>query len=346
ITYSYGVANAEKTAETDGEVSIIAAGASDPSSSNNAAPNVIIGSYSISMEDTPAEQIPAGEAFDLDLTLFNTSSALGVENLVMTVNASGDINIFGGGNTFFYPDMNATGSISETIPLKAMATAATGTSSVSVNLKYDYVDNGSRQTISTDQTIFIPVYQPDKMSFEVQAPTYSVYAGNQVYITTSYLNKGRSDIANIKAELVGDIEALSTSKVIGTVEPGKSGTFDFIVTPYMGGECSFIIKLTYEDATMTEITKELPVTFMVEEMVWDDPGMWDFPMTMEPEGGSGGFPWLILWIGIGVLVVGGVVTLIIVLNVRKKKKKKLTEADIDWEDDLDDILSDKNETKV
>lgn len=347
ITYSYGVANAEKTAETDGEVSIIAAGASESSSSSNtAAPNVIIGSYSICMEDTPAEQIPAGDAFDLNLELFNTSSALGVENLVMTVNASGDISIYGGGNTFFYPNMDAAGRIAETIPLKAMATAATGTSSVSIGLKYDYIDNGNRQTITTDQTIFVPVYQPDKMSFEVQMPTYSVYAGNQVYITTTYLNKGRSDIANIKAEIVGDIEALSNSKVIGTVVPGGNGSFDFIVTPYMGGECSFTIKITYEDATMTEITKEFPVTFMVEEMVWDDPGMWDFPMTMEPEGGSGGFPWLILWIGIGVLVVGGVVTLIIVLNVRKKKKKKLTEADIDWEDDLDDVLSDKKETKV
>lgn len=347
ITYSYGVANAEKTAETDGEVSIIAAGASEPSStSNTAAPNVIIGSYSICMEDTPAEQIPAGDAFDLNLELYNTSSALGIENLVMTVNASGDINIFGGGNTFFYPAMDAAGKISETIPLKAMATASTGTSSISIALKYDYIDKDNRQTVTTDQTIFVPVYQPDKMSFEVQVPTYSVYAGNQVYITTSYLNKGRSDIANIKAEIVGDIEALSTSKVIGTVVPGGNGSFDFIVTPYMGGECTFTIKVTYEDATMTEITKEFPVTFMVEEMFWDDPGMWDFPMTMEPEGGQGGFPWLILWIGIGVLVVGGVVTLIIVLNVRKKKKKKLTEADIDWEDDLDDVLSDKKETKV
>ena len=27
-------------------------------------------------------------------------------------------------------------------------------------------------------------------------------------------------------------------------------------------------------------------------------------------------------------------------------KGKLTEADIDWEDDLDDVLNDSNETKV
>ena len=341
ITYSYGVTNAEKTAETDGEVSIIAAGASDPSSSNTAAPNVIIGAYNIG-----AEQIAAGDPFDLKLDLYNTSSALGVENLVMTINASGDISIYGGGNTFFYPTMDATGTISETIPLKAMATADTGTSSVSISLKYDYVDNGNRQTVTSEQTIFVPVYQPDKMSFEVQIPTYTVMAGNQVYITTSYLNKGRSAIANIKAELVGEIEALSTSKVIGTVDPGKNGTFDFIVTPYMSGECSFTIKVTYEDSTLTEITKEFPVSFMVEEQIWDDPSNWgDFPMTMEPEDGSG-FPWLILWIGIGVLVVGGVVTLIVLLNVKKKKKKKLTEADIDWEDDLDDVLNDSNETKV
>ena len=29
-----------------------------------------------------------------------------------------------------------------------------------------------------------------------------------------------------------------------------------------------------------------------------------------------------------------------------RNKGKLTEADIDWEDDLDDVLNDSNETKV
>lgn len=343
VNYSYGTENAKKTADTDASVTIVAAGSSETGGSV-ATPNVIIGSY-----DIGAEQIAAGETFDLKLDLFNTSAATSVENLIMTVNAGGQINIYGGGNTFFYPTMGASGTIPETIPLKALPTAETGTSSVTISLKYDYMNNGSLTTATSEQTIFIPVYQPDKMTFEVNIPTYSVYAGNEVYITTTYLNKGRSDISNVKAEIVGDISALATSKVIGTVAPGGNGTFDFIVTPFMGGECQFTIKITYEDATLTEVTKELPVSFLVEEMPWDDPGTidpgFDDPGFEEPQE-EDEFPWFILWIGIGVLVVGGIITIIVVKKHKKKKKSKLSAEDIDWEDEFEDIAEAKDKTKV
>lgn len=342
ISYSYGTDNAKKTAETDATVTIVAAGSGETGGGNIATPNIIIGSY-----DIGAEQIAAGDAFDLNLELFNTSAATSVENLIMTVNAGGQINIYGGGNTFFYPAMAASGTIPETIPLKALATAETGTSSVNISLKYDYMNNGSLTTVTSEQTIFIPVYQPDKMTFEVNVPTYSVYAGNDVYITTTYLNKGRSDISNVKAELVGDISALSTSKVIGTVVPGGNGSFDFIVTPYMGGDCEFTIKVTYEDATLTEVTKEIPVNFYVEEMDWgggwEEPG-WEDPGFEEPTE-EGGFPWIWLWIGIGVLVVGGIITIIVVKKHKKKKKSRLSEADIDWEDEFDDFADETNTSK-
>lgn len=342
ITYSYMDGGVKKTAESDSSVTIIASGTNggSPSGGNIAVPNIIIKSY-----DIGAEQIAAGDPFELALNLFNTSSLTGVENVIMTINAGGSINIFGGTNTFYYPTISADGEISENIPLKALATAETGTSSISVSLKYDYIDNGSRSTANLEQTIFIPVYQPDKMTFEVNVPTYSVMVGYDTYITTTYLNKGRSDISNVKAEIVGDVSALSTSKVIGTVQPGGNGSFDFIVNPYMGGMCEFVIKITYEDATLTEVTKELPVSFMVEDYYdpgfiddpWGDPGFEDPGME---EGGK--FPWVLLWIGIGVVVVGGIITIIIVVKHKKKKKSVLTEADIDWEDEFDDKNNNNN----
>ncbi|MBD5130428.1 MAG: hypothetical protein HDT43_11005 [Ruminococcaceae bacterium] len=335
ISYSYMDGGVKKTAESDSSVTIIASESGGGSGGNSGMPNIIIKSY-----DIGAEQIPAGDSFDLALTLFNTSTLTGVENVIMTINAGGSINIFGGTNTFYYPTIEADGEISENIPLKALATAETGTSSISVSLKYDYFDNGSRSTANIEQTIFIPVYQPDKMTFEVNVPTYSVMVGEDVYITTTYLNKGRSEIANVKAEIVGEVGALSTSKVIGTVQPGGNGSFDFIVTPYEGGTCEFTILVTYEDATLTEVQRELPVSFEVEDM-WSDPGFMDDPW-LDPgfedpgmeEGGK--FPWVIVWICAGVIVVGGVVAIILVAKHKKKKKTALTEADIDWEDEFDD----------
>lgn len=342
ITYSYTDGGVDKTAESDSSVTIIANSTGDGSTSggNIAVPNIIIKSY-----DIGAEQIAAGDSFELALNLYNTSTIIGVENVIMTINAGGSVNIYGGTNTFYYPRIGASGEIAENIPLKALATAETGTSSISVSLKYDYLDSGSRFTVNLEQTIFVPVYQPDKMTFEVNVPTWSAQVGQDMYITTTYLNKGRSDISNVKAEIVGDVNALSTSKVIGTVQPGGNGSFDFIVNPYMPGTCEFVIMVTYEDATLTEVTKELPVSFEVEDFF--DPGMYDpgfdDPGFEDPGMDDGKkFPWVLLWIGIGVVVIGGVITIIIVVNHKKKKKNALTEADIDWEDEFDDNNNNNN----
>ncbi|MCM1166328.1 MAG: hypothetical protein NC299_08510 [Lachnospiraceae bacterium] len=333
INFTYNDGESNKAAETDCSVTIIASESDESGgSSSAAAPNIIIKSY-----DIGTEQVAAGEAFDLKLDMFNTSAVLGVENVVMTVNAGNGINIYGGGNTFYYSDIGAGSEVSETVPLKAPATAETGTSSVSISLKYDYINNGTRETAAFEQTIFIPVYQPDKMTFDVSVPTYSIMAGEEVYITTTYLNKGRSEISNVRAEIVGDVDALSTSKVIGTVQPGGNGSFDFIVAPYMAGPCEFVIKMTYEDATLTEVTKELPVSFEVEEMYIPDDPWGDEPWTDEPvDEDGGGFPWLILWIGVGVVAAGGVAAIIIVVNVRKKKKSAVSASDFNWDDEFDD----------
>ena len=339
IKYRYGVSASEKENSTECSVTLIAAGAGDGGSSEGA-PNIILSGY-----DIGADQIAAGDMFTLALDFYNTSSDIAVENLIMTVNASGDISIYGGGNTYFYKDLSAAGALHEDVKLRALATAATGTSSVNISFKYDYVSGGTRNTVTTDQNLYIPIYQPDKMTFDVSVPTYSVYAGNEVYITTTYMNKGKSDIGNCKAEIVGDVSALSTSKVLGNLAPGANGSFDFIVTPYMGGQCEFTIKITYEDAMLNEVVKEFPVSFPVEEMTSpdiDDDGM-VYPD--EPIEEESGFPWFIVWIGVGVVVAAGVVVLIVVLTKRSKaKRRKLTEEDINWEDDLDEVLSESDDS--
>lgn len=339
IRYSYGVSSAMKDGAADCSVTLIAA-AAEAGGSTDGAPNVILSGY-----DIGAEQIAAGDTFTLALDFYNTSATAAVENLIMTVNASGDIGIYGGGNTYFYNSLSAAGAMHEDVKLRALATAATGTSSVNISFKYDYVDNGVRNTVTTDQTLYIPVYQPDKMTFDVAVPNYSVTAGDEVYITTTYMNKGRSDISNCKAEIVGDVGALSTSKVLGNLAPGANGSFDFIVTPYMSGQCEFTIKITYEDATLTEVVREYPVSFPVEEMFFPDYGTSDWVPSEEMPAEEGGFPWLFVWIGAGVVAAAGIVVLIIVLVKRSgKKRKKLTEEDINWEDDLDDVLSESSDS--
>lgn len=341
MKYTYGRNNSLIQKESSSSVVLIASpNKNQDGSDNNASPNIIIGKY-----DIGADQIAAGDVFTLALDFYNTSAETGIENIVMTVNAGGDLSIYGGSSSFYYPTLAAAGSASESIQLRALPTAQTGTSSVNISFKYDYLSGGNRSTVTGEQTIYIPLYQPDKMTFSVNQPGYEIYAGNEVYITLTYLNKGRSDAANVKAELVGDVAALSTEKIIGNVAAGGNGSVDFVVTPYMSGEVTFSIVLTYEDSNMNEVTQELPVTLNVMEMMWEDPGY--FPMTMEMPGeAEGGFPWWIVFVGGGVLLAAAVVVIIVVVHKKKKNGKKLTADDIDWEDEFDSDTSDSDKTKV
>ncbi len=198
MKYSYG--RNTSIIQKDGTSSITliaAANKGEDGKDNAAAPNIIIGRY-----DIGADQIAAGDIFTLSLDFYNTNPSTGIENLIMTVNASGDLSIYGGSNSFYYPTLAAAGSASESVQLRALPTATTGTSSVTVSFKYDYVTGETRNTMNSEQSIYVPLYQPDKMTFSVSKPTYDVYTGNEVYLTLSYMNKGRSDAANVKVELV------------------------------------------------------------------------------------------------------------------------------------------------
>ena len=218
MKYSYGRDTSIKQTEGSSSLVLIAAtnkGADGKDSS--AAPNIIIGKY-----DIGADQIAAGEVFNLDLDFYNTSASTSIENVIMTIGASGDISIYGGSSSFYYQNLAAAGAGSESIQLRALPTAATGTASVSVSFKYDYVVGDTRTTMTSDQNIYIPLYQPDKLTLSVSKPTYDVYVGNEVYITLSYMNKGRADASNVKAEIVA---AQSDSGADNGTDNGMNGAY-------------------------------------------------------------------------------------------------------------------------
>lgn len=198
MKYNYGRNTSIKQGESSSSTTIIAApNKAGDGKDNGAAPNIIIGKY-----DIGADQIAAGDVFTLDLDFYNTNANTAVENMVMTINASGDLSIYGGSSSFYYASLPAAGAASESVQLRALPTAATGTSSVSVSFKYDYLVGDTRTSMTSEQTIYVPLYQPDKLSLSVSKPTYDIYVGNEVYITLSYMNKGRADASNVKVEVV------------------------------------------------------------------------------------------------------------------------------------------------
>ena len=142
---------------------------------------------------------------------------------------------------------------------------------VTVTFKYEYVDHRKRSQVTLTQKLSVPIYQPDR--FEVSAPVLppSVTAGEELAVSFPYYNKGRSDVMNVSATLEGEVAALSRVQNAGNLEPGKTGTFDFILTPYDAGEVSASVTVSYETSTGEQKTKSFPLAFSVAEAPVEEP---------------------------------------------------------------------------
>ena len=289
-----------------------------------ATPNVIISQYSYG--DNP--QVAAGSTFDLAMEFKNTSARFTVENIVMTVNTGEGLTISSSSNTMYYPSLSAGTSQEQVIGITALPTAKTGSAKIDVSFSYEYVDNQQRCKVSTTQSIAIPVYQPDRFEVELPALPEYVTAYNEMYISLPYVNKGKSEICNVCAELVspdGSVSAINGVQNLGNFAPGSSGTIDFIFTPMMSGQVDFSFAITYEDPNAEEKTVEFPVSLMVDEPYYPeyDPG-WEEPGWDEPVEENAGIPWWV-WVIAGVVVAAAVVFII----VKVSKKKKKNGADLD-----------------
>lgn len=289
-------------------------------------PNIIITRF-----DYGGASVAAGSEFNLNFKFKNTSSKLKVENLVATVEGGEGLTLNGASNTFYFEKVSAGQEKSISVPMKAARTVTGSAQPVSVSFKYEYVDNSKRTPITSEQKITVPVYQPDR--FEISKPTLPVmvYAGEETSLSMNYVNKSKSEISNVEAEISGNIESVTPFQSIGNLEPGKSGTIVFAVTALEPGEAEFTIKVTYEDGNGDTKTREFPVTLNVEAMDYPDPGM-DEPIPEPEEEGGSKLP-LILGIIAAAAVIGTVI-------FRKKKKaaaaKKEAEMWDNW-DDEDDI---------
>lgn len=318
LKYNYmkGRATTQGTTEEAIPLSAVATPVSDGTQLAASTPNIIISNYSFG-----GAQVTAGTTFDLTLEFQNTSASKRVENIVMTLDTGTALAITSSSNSFHFPKLNAGGKLSQTVNLQALPDAPSAPAAISVKFSYEYVDNSTRQNVTVDQTISLPVYQLDRFELTQDSPSIEAWQYEEAYLTLSYVNKGKSTVYNVAAELVGDVGAASRIQNVGNIEAGKSGTIDFIITPEMVGENECTLIVTYEDDAMQLLQKEFTFQVFVNEMyVPEDPGMED-PGMMEPE--ETGPNWgLIVGILVAVAVIAGIFVLL-----RRRKKKKAAEVD-------------------
>lgn len=164
-------------------------------------PNIIIRNYSY------GEKVTAGQVFDLEMEMTNTSSVTAAENVVVSLDTGEGISINSSSNTIYIPKLDAGAAKKQSIKVQALFQSKLQSPKITISFKYEYLDGKERKQATSSETIAIPVYQPDR--FELKSPVYSenFRQNEEATISIPYVNKGRGQVFNVEAKLEGDIPA-------------------------------------------------------------------------------------------------------------------------------------------
>ncbi len=283
-------------------------------------PNVIITNFTYG-----DGAVAVGSNFDLGFTFQNMGN-VALQNMVVTVDGGENFAISGGTNTFYFDSLWAGYSLTQTVPMQVLSNATSGAKGITVSFKYEYVENDSRSSSSSDIKISVPVIQPDRFELGDPSVPEGVTAGEDSAITMNYVNKGKGEISNVEASIEGDgITSSQATQYIGNVASGGSGSIGFPFNVTAAGSTEAKLSVTYEDSNGQSQTKEFTVTIDAQEpvVIPDDTANTD---TTEQEDTP-------TWIPVVVVVaVVAVIVLIVLLVLRHRKKAKQQDnSDDEWD---------------
>lgn len=292
-----------------------------PAKTDASVPNVVVRSFAFG-----EGSVAAGSAFPLRFTFENTG-AVRIENLVVTVDGGETFTMDAGTNTYFYKSLAAGAAQTQEVPMRAIPTGKSGAQGMALSFKYEYMDGEKRAQASCDVKLSIPVYQPDR--FQINAPSVpeSVSMGEETELLLTYVNKGKDDLANLEATVVGEgVDTPARTQYLGNITAGANGNIGFALTPMEEGDLNLVLKISYENADQQVQTREFPVTLHVTA----PPPAEDFPDDFDPEAEAGGFPWLPVGLAGGGVVIAGAAGFLV------WKKKRGGQAAADTWDNWDD----------
>ena len=238
---------------------------------------------------------------------------------------------YGGSSQIFVGNMAAGESTSVNFLLNASATAAAGSANITINVNGNAASDGA--ALTTTMPITVPIVQPER--FEISRTDFPevINMGEETYGSVSFVNKGKGTIYNVSAELRGEgFTTTEGNQFVGNVASGTESSADFTISPTQAGSINAQLVITYENEQAEEKTITKDITFTVEEMMFEDPGMMPGMGDMPTEPTQTGMP-LWAWAVIVVLAAGVVATVVVI--VRKKIKKRKENEKLMEEDDED-----------
>lgn len=275
--------------------------------------------------------VVAGQQFTLTADVFVTAGTTGAENVAVSLTLPEQVTVVSGSSQIFVGNMAAGESTSVNFLLNASATAAAGSANITINVNGNAASDGA--ALTTTMPITVPIVQPER--FEVSRTDFPevINMGEETYGSVSFVNKGKGTIYNVSAELRGEgFTTTEGNQFVGNVASGTESSADFTISPTQAGSINAQLVITYENEQAEEKTITKDITFTVEEMSFEDPGMMPGMGDMPTEPTQTGMP-LWAWAVIVVLVAGVVVTVVVI--VRKKIKKRKENEKLMEEDDED-----------
>ena len=277
-------------------------------------PKLIIESYKLS-----SDKIYAGETFDLEFTIKNTSDSTNLQNVQIHIKDAGEtatiVPASGGSNTLYISKIGKGQSSSQKVSLQTAPDATAKAYTLNVDFSYESASTNAAHT--ANETIAVPIRQ--KIRLKCDEPTVYddvSYLDSSTSMSIKMYNMGRSSIYNCIVDVEGNGLKLEESYFGGTLSAGSTLAADISVIPSEAGDIQGTVVISYEDVYGEPGEERLPFTLHVEdpnagmenmegmegmggegmEGGMTDPGM---------EGGSKGFPWWGWVIGAGALGGGG-----------------------------------------
>lgn len=275
--------------------------------------------------------VVAGQQFTLTADVFVTAGTTGAENVAVSLTLPEQVTVVSGSSQIFVGNMAAGESTSVNFLLNASATAAAGSANITINVNGNAASDGA--ALTTTMPITVPIVQPER--FEVSRTDFPevINMGEETYGSVSFVNKGKGTIYNVSAELRGEgFTTTEGNQFVGNVASGTESSADFTISPTQAGSINAQLVITYENEQAEEKTITKDITFTVEEMSFEDPGMMPGMGDMPTEPTQTGMP-LWAWAVIVVLAAGVVATVVVI--VRKKIKKRKENEKLMEEDDED-----------
>ncbi len=270
--------------------------------------------------------VSAGTEFNLRVVLRNTSTTHTLENIKMSMSPTGVFSMTSSSNTFYIDELQAGSSIQKDMTLFAGLSSVTDdmdANAVGMDFSFQYVSNDVRKDGTSSEKITIPVFYPDR--FEYTEPTYpqEVYVGEEFNLSIPVVNKGRSTVYNLTAELVGADASGDQRIYLGNLEEGREEYIDFYIAPDIGGELEGYVLLSYEDANMQPIERVINFDTNVIEPYYpevDEPYMPPIDMP-DPEAEETGVDKKTLLFGISFVIVAATSAYITVNKIKHKRSE-------------------------